>query len=86
MNIYKLRNDYLTGQKYFTAQELVNLADTMKKARAQLKEWSTLSTEQEEIVALNTKFTQLEHLTKNKNKDNNKNKNEEKSETRTEIG
>ena len=50
----------------FTAQELMNLGDTMYKARNQLKEWSTLSVEQEEIVALNVKITLLEQMSKTK--------------------
>ena len=42
------------------AQELMNLADTMYKGRVQMNEWALLSTEQEEIVVLNAKITQLE--------------------------
>ena len=44
----------------FTVQELMNLADTMYKARVQMNKWALISTEQEEIVALNAKITQLE--------------------------
>ena len=51
--IQNLSNDFITGKSDFTAQELMNLADTMYKARVQMNEWALLSTEQEEIVALN---------------------------------
>ena len=50
--IQNLRNDFITGKSNFTAQELMNLADTMYKARVQINKWALLSTEQEEIVAL----------------------------------
>ena len=59
-HITNLCNDFITGKSDFTAQELMNLADTMYKARVQMKEWALLSAEQEEIVALNAKITQLE--------------------------
>ena len=58
--IKNLCNDFITGKSNFTAQELMNLADTMYKARVQMNEWALLSAEQEEIVALNAKITQLE--------------------------
>ena len=62
--IQNLHNDFITGKRNFTAQELMDLADTMYKARVQMNEWALLSAEQEEIVALNAKFTQLEHANK----------------------
>ena len=36
----------------------MNLADMMHKARVQMNEWSLLSAEQDEIVALSAKITQ----------------------------
>ena len=62
--IQNLRNDFITGKSDFTAQELMNLADTMYKARVQMNEWSLLSAEQEEIMVLNAKITQLEQANK----------------------
>ena len=58
----------------------MNLADTMYKARVQMNEWALLSTEQEEIVALNAKITQLEQANKlkRKTKEDNKSKVKEK--------
>ena len=64
--IQNLRNDFITGKSNFTAQELMNLADTMYKARVQMNEWALLSTEQEEIVELNGKIIQLEQTKKSK--------------------
>ena len=61
----------------------MNLADTMYKARNQLNKWSTLSTEQEEIVALNVKITQLERMNKTRDKSSEKNKNKNKSDNKT---
>ena len=48
--IQNLHNDFITGKSDFTAQELMNLVDTMYKARVQMNEWALLSSEQEEIV------------------------------------
>ena len=58
----------------------MNLADTMYKARVQMNEWALLSAEQEEIVALNAKITQLEQANKpkHKTKEDNKSKGKEK--------
>ena len=64
--IQNLHNDFITGKSDFTAQELIHLADLMHKARVQMNEWSLLSAEQEEIVALSAKITQLEHANKPK--------------------
>ena len=61
------------------AQELMNLADMMYTARNQLKEWSNLSAEREEIVALNAKITQLEQKNKSRDKSTDKNKNKSNS-------
>ena len=67
--IQNLRNDFITGKSDFTAQKLMNLiADTMYKARDQMNEWALLSSEQEEIVALNAKIAQLEQANKPKRK------------------
>ena len=52
----------------------MNLADTMYKARVQMNEWALLSAEQEEIVALNAKITQLEQANKPKCKTKEDNK------------
>ena len=70
-------NDFITGK----SQELMNLADTMYKARVQMNEWALLSAEQEEIVALNAKITQLEQANKPKckTKEDNKSKVKEKT-------
>ena len=78
--IQNLCNDFITGKSDFTAQELMNLADTMYKARVQMNEWALLSAEQEEIVALNAKITQLEQANKpkHKTKEDNKSKGKEK--------
>ena len=43
--IQNLCNDFITGKKDFTAQVLMNLADTMYKARVQMNKWALLSTE-----------------------------------------
>ena len=51
--IQNLHNDFIIGKSDFTAQELMNLADTMYKARVQMNEWALLSAEQEDIVATN---------------------------------
>ena len=58
----------------------MNLAETMYKARVQMNEWALLSMEQEEIVALNAKITQLEQASKSKckTKEDNKSKVKEK--------
>ena len=64
--IQNLHNDFITGKSDFTAKELMNLADTMYKVRVQMNEWALLSTEQEEIVALNAKIAQLEQANKPK--------------------
>ena len=66
--IQNLRNDFITGKSDFTAQEVMNLADTMYKARAQMNEWALLSTKQEEIVAPNAKIAQMEQANKPKHK------------------
>ena len=66
--IQHLCNDFITGKSDFTAQELMNLADTMYKARVQMNEWALLSSKQEEIVALNAKIAQLEQANKPKHK------------------
>ena len=63
--IHGLCNDYITGKSDFTTQELMNLAEVMYKAQTQMDKWSSLSSEQEEIVALNAK---LLILTNNLNK------------------
>ena len=78
--IQNLCNDFIMGKSDFTAQELMNLVDTMYKARVQMNEWALLSTEQEEIVALNAKITQLEQASKSKckTKEDNKSKVKEK--------
>ena len=78
--IQNLRNDFITGKSDFTAQELMNLADTMYKARVQMNEWSLLAAEQEQIVVLNAKTTQLEQANKPKckTKEDNKIKGKEK--------
>ena len=78
--IQNLCNDFITGKSDFTAQELMNLADTMYKASVQMNEWALLSTEQEEIVALNAYITQLEQANKpkHKTKEENKSKMKEK--------
>ena len=78
--IQNLSNDFITGKSNFTAQELMNLADEMYKARVQMNKWALLSTEQEEIVALNAKITQLEQANKPKckTKEDNKGKVKEK--------
>ena len=75
--IKNLCNDFITGKSDFTAQELMNLAD---KARVHMNEWALLSAEQEEIVALNAKITQLEQANKHKHKtkEDNKTKRKEK--------
>ena len=57
--IHGLCNDYITGKSDFTAEELMNLADIMYKAQTQMNELLSLSTEQEEIVALNPKIAHL---------------------------
>ena len=72
--VQNLCNDFIMGKSDFTAQELMNLADTMYKARVQMNEWALLSTEQEEIVALNAKITQLEQANKSKHKTKEENK------------
>ena len=64
--IQNLCNVFITGKSDFTAQELMNLVDTMYKARVQMNEWALLSSEQEEIVALNAKIAQLEQANKPK--------------------
>ena len=79
--IQNLHNDFITGKSDFTAQELMNLADTMYKARVQMNEWALLSTEQEEIVALNTKIPQLEQANKSKCKTKEENKSKERRKT-----
>ena len=78
--IQNLHNDFITGKSDFMAQELMNLADTMYKARVQMNEWALLSAEQEEIVALKAKITQLEQANKPKckTKEDNKSKGKEK--------
>ena len=78
--IWNLHNDFITGKSDFTVQGLMNLADTMYKARVQMNEWALLSTEQEEIVVLNAKITQLElaNKPKCKTKKDNKGKVKEK--------
>ena len=78
--IQNLCNDFITGKSNFTAQELMNLADTMYKARVQIIKWALLSTEQEEIVVLNAKIAQLEQANKPKckTKEDNKSKVKEK--------
>ena len=78
--IQNLCNDFITGKSDFTAQELMNLADTMYKARVQMNMWALLSTEQEEIAVLNAKITQLEQANKSKCKttEENKSKGKEK--------
>ena len=73
--IQNLCNDFIAGKSDFTAQELMNPADTMYKARVQMNEWALLSTKQEEIVAHNAKIAQLEQA----NKPNHKSKEENKS-------
>ena len=79
-NIQNLHNDFITGKSDFTAQELMNLVDTMCKARVQMNELALLSAEQEEIVVLNAKITQLEQANKPKckTKEDNKSKGKEK--------
>ena len=59
----------------------MNLTDTMYRAREQMNKWALLSTEQEEIVALNVKITQLEQANKPKckTKEDNKSKVKEKN-------
>ena len=54
--IQNLHNDFIKGKSNFTAQELMNIVDTMYKARVQMNEWALLSTKQEEIVALNVQI------------------------------
>ena len=78
--IQNLHNDFTTGKSDFTAQELMNLADTMYEARVQMNEWALLSAEQEEIVVLNAKITQSEQANKpkRKTKEDNKSKGKEK--------
>ena len=78
--IQNLCNDFITDKSDFMAQELVNLADTMYKARVQMNEWSLLSAEQEEIVVLSGKIPQLEqaNIPKHKTKEDNKSKGKEK--------
>ena len=78
--IQNLCNDFITGKSDFMAQKLMNLADTMYKARVQMNEWSLLSAEQEEIVALSAKITQLEQANKPKHKtmEDNKSRGNEK--------
>ena len=78
--IQNLHNDFITGKSNFTAQELMNFANTMYKARVQMNEWALLSTEQEEIVALNAKIAQLEQANKpkHKSKEEHKGKTKEK--------
>ena len=58
----------------------MNLADTIYKARVQMNGWSLLSAEQEEIVVLSAKITQLEQANKPKckTKEDNKSKGKEK--------
>ena len=72
--IQNLCNYFITGK----SQELMNLADTMYKARVQMNEWALLSAEQEEIVALNAKITQLEQANKPKRKTKEDNKSQVK--------
>ena len=72
--IHNLHNDFITGKSDFMAQELMNLVDTMYKARVQMNECALLSAEQEEIVALNAKITQLEQANKPKCKTKEENK------------
>ena len=64
--IQNLHNDFITGKSDLTAQELMNLVDTMYKARVKMNKWALLSSEQEEIVALNAKIAQLEQANKPK--------------------
>ena len=64
--IQNLHNDFITGKSNFTAQELMKLADTIYKARVHMNEWALQSAEQEEIVVLNAKITQLEQANKPK--------------------
>ena len=81
--IQNLRNGFITGKCDFTAQELMNLADAMYKARVQMNEWALLSSKQKEIVALNTKIAQLEQANKPKckTKEESKGKIKEKDNT-----
>ena len=78
--IQNLHNDNIIGKCDFTAQEHKNTADTMYKARVQMNEWSLLSAQQEEIVPLTAKSTQLEQDSKPKpkTKEDNKSKGKEK--------
>ena len=81
--IHGLCNHYVTGKSDFTAQELMNLAEVMNKAQMQMNEWSSLLSEQEEIVALNAKIAhldkQLEQVNKSKTKTKEENKNKNKN-------
>ena len=72
--IQNQHNNFITGKSDFTVQELMNLVDTMYKARVQMNEWALLSTGQEAIVVLNAKITQLEQVNKSKCKTNEDNK------------
>ena len=57
----------------------MNLAETMYKARMQMNEWSSLSTKQEEVMALNAKIAHLNKQLKQANKTKTKTKEENKS-------
>ena len=72
--IQNLHNDFITGKSDFKAQELMKLVYTMYKARVQMNELALLSTEQEEIVALNNRITQFEQANKSKHKPKEENK------------
>ena len=60
----------------------MNLADIMYNAQTQMNEWSSLSTEQEEMLALYAKIAhlnkQLKQANKNKTKPKEENKNKKK--------
>ena len=56
----------------------MNLSETMYKAQTQMNEWSSLSTEQEEIIALNAKIAHLDKQLKQANKNKTKTKEETK--------
>ena len=64
----------------------MNLADVMYKAQMQMNEWSSLSSKQEEIVALNAKIAHLDKQLEQVNKSKTKTKEENKKMIKTGNG
>ena len=64
----------------------MNLADVMYKAQMQMNEWSSLSSKQEGIVALNAKIAHLDKQLEQVNKSKTKTKEENKKMIKTGNG